>query len=93
MERLCRGERVVDPLCMDRDHELKEIEDVRDRLSERFPPLGAEVIETAVRLAHSELTGGIRDYVPVLVEHTAGEQLAAFARESQPTESAAGLGD
>lgn len=67
------------PLCMDPAHEVKEIEGVCIRLAERFPQLAAEVIEAAVRLAHSELTGGVRDYVPVLVEHSARDRLAAVA--------------
>lgn len=64
---------------MDQAHEIKEIEDVCARLAERFPQLGAEVVEAAVRLAHSELTGEIRDYVPVLVEHNARDRLTAVA--------------
>ncbi|KRF45094.1 hypothetical protein ASH01_14320 [Terrabacter sp. Soil811] len=34
---------------------------------------------TAVRLAQSALSGGIRDLVPMLVEHSARETLAAIA--------------
>ncbi len=68
---------------MDQVHEVREIEEVRTRLSERFPELDAEVIEAAVRLAHSELTGGIRDYVPVLVEHNARDRLAAIANREE----------
>jgi hypothetical protein len=47
-----------------------------------------------VRLAHSELTGGIRDYVPVLVEHNARDRLAAIAEQQDPapTGSASGQG-
>src|SRR6266498_903222 len=51
--------------------ESKEIAEVQGRLAERFPELDENTIAAAVRLAHSELTGGIRDYVPVLVEHNA----------------------
>jgi hypothetical protein len=68
---------------MDRVLEAKEIEEVRARLAERFPQLDEEVIEAAVRLAHSELTGGIRDFVPVLVEHNARDRLAAIAEQQE----------
>jgi hypothetical protein len=56
---------------MDKEHEHAEIKAVEALLGERFPQLDPEVVEAAVRMAHSELTGGIRDFVPVLVEHTA----------------------
>jgi hypothetical protein len=74
---------------MDKDLEAKEIDEVCQRLAVRFPQLGAEVIEGAVRLAHSELTGGIRDFVPVLVEHNARDRLAAFAAERTNEQPAA----
>ncbi|WP_020145589.1 three-helix bundle dimerization domain-containing protein [Terracoccus sp. 273MFTsu3.1] len=64
---------------MDPKAEAHEIEQVRVRLGERYPQLDADVVEAAVRLAHSELTGGIRDFVPVLVEHSARKRLAAIA--------------
>jgi hypothetical protein len=51
------------------------------------------VVEAAVRLAHSELTGPVRDFVPVLVEHAARDRLAFAVRddteEVDPTPSAA----
>ncbi|KRB45013.1 three-helix bundle dimerization domain-containing protein [Terrabacter sp. Root181] len=75
---------------MDPKVEAHEIEQVRVRLGERFPQLGAEVIEAAVRLAHSELTGGIRDFVPVLVEHSARDRLAAIADRDGVSEGAQG---
>ena len=78
-------------LGMDQTHEVKETEAVCTRLAERFPHLDAEVIEAAVRLAHSELTRGIRDYVPVLVEHLARDRHAWIADEEDvaPAGSAA----
>lgn len=75
---------------MDPKSEAHEVEQVRVRLGERYPQLDAEVIEAAVRLAHSELTGGIRDFVPVLVEHSARERLAAIAGRDDVSESAQG---
>lgn len=71
---------------MDRKLEAHEIEEVQVRLAERFPQLDREVVEAAVRLAHSELTGGIRDFVPVLVEHNARDRLAAIAERDHETE-------
>lgn len=75
---------------MDREKELAEVVGVQERLGERFPQLGPEVVEAAVRLAHSELTGDIRDFVPLLVEHAARDRLSAIAgrdRATEPSES------
>jgi hypothetical protein len=69
---------------MDQAHEVQEIEDICTRLGERFPQLGADVIQATVRLAHTELAGGIRDYVPVLVEHNARDRLEAIADREDP---------
>jgi hypothetical protein len=72
---------------VDRADEMKALTDVRLRLQEHFPELDADVVEAAVRLAHSELTGPVRAFVPVLVEHAARDRLA-FARRDD-----AGRGD
>lgn len=61
---------------MDRTDELRALADVQARLEERFPHLDSEVVEAAVRLSHSQLTGHVRDFVPVLVEHAARDRLA-----------------
>ncbi len=66
---------------MDRTDELKALADVQARLQERFPDLDSEVVEAAVRLSHSKLTGRVRDFVPVLVEHEARDRLAFAARD------------
>ncbi|GGM94085.1 hypothetical protein GCM10009721_20320 [Terrabacter tumescens] len=66
---------------MDRADELSALTDVRLRLQEHFPQLDADVVEAAVRLAHSELTGPVRDFVPVLVEHAARDRLSFALRE------------
>jgi hypothetical protein len=72
---------------------MRALSDVRLRLQEHFPQLDADVVEAAVRLAHSELTGPVRDFVPVLVEHAARDRLAFAVRddtdEVDPTPSAA----
>jgi hypothetical protein len=72
---------------MEGNREAKEIAEVQARLAERFPQLDEDVIAAAVRLAHSELTGGLRDYVPILVEHNARDRLAAIAGREQPGEA------
>lgn len=61
---------------MDSAAEQQALAEVRTRLEERFPELHPDVVAAAVNLAHSELDGPLRDFVPVLVEHTARERLA-----------------
>jgi len=74
---------------MGKERESKEIDEVQARLAERFPQLDEDTIAAAVRLAHSELTGDIRDFVPVLVEHNARDRLAAIAdRDAPPAQDA-----
>ncbi len=63
---------------------MKALEEVRARLAERFPHVHEDVIEAAVRLAHSELDGPVRDFVPVLVEHAARDRLAFASRDELP---------
>jgi hypothetical protein len=49
---------------------------VIDRLGERFPELDRGQVEQAVHTAHLALSGNpIRDFIPVLVEHDAKDQL------------------
>lgn len=64
---------------MDPKAESHEIVKVEERLAERFPHLERGVVTETVRSAHSEMTGGIRDFVPVLVEHNARDRLAQIA--------------
>ena len=66
---------------MDRTDELRALADVQARLEKRYPDLDSEVVEAAVRLSHSKLTGRVRDFVPVLVEHEARDRLAFAARD------------
>lgn len=64
--------------------EMQALAHVHARLAKRFPNVDPTVIEAAVRLEHVHLDGPIRDYVPVLVEHSARARLAAFAsRETE----------
>ena len=66
---------------MDAEHERQALVEVEARLSRRFPDLDAAVVEAAVRLSYAELTGPIRDFVPLLVERAARDRLAFAVRE------------
>lgn len=69
---------------MDHELETRALQEVQERLTQRFPYLGAEVVEAAVRVAYSKLTGPVRDFVPVLVEHEARQRLAQMVDYSSP---------
>lgn len=56
--------------------EAQALDRVRSRLAERFPEAGEAAVASAVSAAHAEMTGPVRDYVPVLVEHTVRGRLA-----------------
>ena len=47
-----------------------------------FPELDPTVVEAAVRLSHAQLTGPIRDFVPLLVERAARDRLSFAARDA-----------
>ncbi|GAA2500854.1 three-helix bundle dimerization domain-containing protein [Terrabacter carboxydivorans] len=68
---------------MDETSEMRALSDVQTRLQARFPDLDPEIVEAAVRLAHSQMTGRVRDFVPLLVEHAARDRLA-FAERDEP---------
>ncbi len=61
---------------MEPEAEQRALDDVRSRLQQRFPHVDSAIIEAAVRSAHTELTGRVRDFVPVLVEHVARDRLS-----------------
>jgi hypothetical protein len=56
--------------------ERHEIDEVRARLAARFAHLPAAEVHSVVDAVHAELTGPVRDFVPVLVEHIARDRLA-----------------
>lgn len=60
--------------------EAKAIHDVQDRLRAKFPHLDPDRVEAVVKGAHASMTGPIRDFVPVLVEHAARDQLTRHHR-------------
>jgi hypothetical protein len=70
---------------MDRDAERRALAEVQARLEQRFPHLHPDVVAAAVAVAHSNLDGPVRDFVPVLVEHAARDRLA-FADPADPAD-------
>lgn len=55
--------------------EGEAIEQVLNRLTDRFPEVPVETVRLTVRKAHDDLDGPVRDFVPLLVEHAAREVL------------------
>jgi len=74
---------------MDRDAERRALAEVQARLEQRFPHLHPDVVAAAVAVAHSDLDGPVRDFVPVLVEHAARDRLA-FADPEVPDRAGTG---
>jgi|UniRef100_UPI00389AE82B hypothetical protein len=56
--------------------EAQALAGVRSRLAAQFPDAGKEAVDTEVSAAHAQMTGPVRDYVPVLVERMVRERLA-----------------
>lgn len=73
-------------------HEVRELDEVVQRLQDRFPGIDRDRIRAAVTDAHREFDGRpIRDFVPVFVERTAGALLSSPAKHSAAgTQSTAG---
>lgn len=57
------------------EHEKSALLAVEKRLASRFPSLDAAHVHQAVDRSYGELTGPIRDFVPLLVEHNARDTL------------------
>ena len=63
------------------DHESRELNEVVQRLRDRFPDVPEEHVRSAVTKAHSEFEGNpIRDFVPVFVERTVRDELRRGAQ-------------
>jgi hypothetical protein len=61
---------------MDSSDEAHALNGVIDRLTERFPRIPRTAIELAVREEYAVFDGSpVRDYVPVLVEHSTKKRL------------------
>ena len=66
------------PLDASSHDEAGRIDDVVNRLLQRFPHLPAQRVSTVVKESHRELdTAVVRDFVPILVEKRAREILEA----------------
>jgi len=62
------------------EHEAREIDEVIERLRERFPDVPPERIREIVSAEHHAFEGRpIRDFVPVFVERAAIERLREAA--------------
>lgn len=71
----CNSERVRT------EDEARALDDITARLSALFPQLPAHRVTDVVRAVHREFDGRpIRDFVPVLVERSAREQLTNGVR-------------
>ena len=67
-------------------HEKRAIEEVRKRLADRFPALERAVVDEAVDTALTHLDGPVRDFIPILVERAAAEELKGLSgSEHTPT--------
>ena len=68
--------REPDAALPDTAHEEREIREVVERLSARFPHEQPEHIRAVVDAAHDQFKGNpIRDFVPVFVERVASDEL------------------
>jgi hypothetical protein len=67
---------------VDADQERQALAAVEQNLRQRFPDIDPTLVEAAVRVSHAELTGPIRDFVPLLVERAARDRLAYTTRET-----------
>ncbi|SDX66234.1 hypothetical protein SAMN05660209_01008 [Geodermatophilus africanus] len=58
------------------DDEVRALDEVLRRLTDRFPEVPAEVVSGVVRAERQRLDGRpIREFMPLLVERAAAEQL------------------
>lgn len=69
---------------VDPAHEARAIAEVQERLEARFPDADPTVVEAAIRIAQSEITGPVRDFVPLLVERAARERLKRAGADGAP---------
>lgn len=64
---------------MNHRSEEHAVQAVEERLRARFPDVDPAVVKDVVHRTHAELTGPVRDFVPVLVEHAARDRLVRAA--------------
>ena len=62
---------------MDPSDEQRSLDELVERLHQRFPHVALTRVQDVVATAHHQFDGArVRTFVPVLVEHDATEQLA-----------------
>jgi hypothetical protein len=64
--------------------EVEALERVYQRLVVRFPTVPVATVRATVQELHANLTGPVRDYVPLLVERGATERLSAIVTSTNP---------
>lgn len=65
---------------MDEDQAIAH---VQDRLIERYPDVGPDVVRDAVQDVHHHFDGPVRNYVPILVEREASSRLEELSGRSE----------
>src|SRR5450830_70463 len=79
--RFSDGGRMV---TMDEDQAIAH---VQDRLIERYPDVGPDVVRDAVQDVHHHFDGRVRNYVPILVEREAAGRLAELSTRAEGEQS------
>ncbi|RFA10884.1 hypothetical protein B7R54_17970 [Subtercola boreus] len=68
---------------MEPEKEKEAVGKVAERLAEKFPDVSPEHIDDVVQSEYEALADApVRDYIPVLVEHEAREDLTRESRET-----------
>ena len=64
------------------ERERMGVRQVLDKLVQQFPQVPAATVHSIVEDVHSNMTGRIRDFVPVLVERRCRAVLRSIVQES-----------
>jgi hypothetical protein len=65
------------------EDEVRAVDKVADLLIDRFDQVPAETVAVVVKDVHARFTASrIRDFIPILVERGARDQLTSYIRES-----------
>ena len=68
-------------------HEADAVEEVCQRLVVCFPTIPLATVRATVQEVHANLTGPVRDYVPLLVERGAKDRLLAIVADPPPPQA------
>lgn len=80
---LSSGDSWPDTGVMEPDKEKDAVDKVAERLAEKFPDVSAAHVEEVVQSEYEALADApVRDYIPVLVEHEAREDLTRESRDT-----------